>query len=105
MANPSRWPAMTTNRKAANLTAAWSSRYFPTKISLLVRNLLTFGGMTVVPYKEERSAKKDQVARMFNNISHRYDFLNHFLSLGIDRGWRKKAIRLLEPLHPRQMLD
>lgn len=42
---------------------------------------------------------------MFNNISRRYDFLNHFLSLGIDRGWRRKAIRLLEPLHPRQLLD
>jgi len=48
--------------------------------------------MTIVPYKEEHSAKKDQVARMFNNISHRYDFLNHFLSLGIDKGWRRKAI-------------
>jgi demethylmenaquinone methyltransferase/2-methoxy-6-polyprenyl-1,4-benzoquinol methylase len=61
--------------------------------------------MTVVPYKEEHSAKKDQVARMFDNISHRYDFLNHFLSMGIDRGWRRTAIRLLEPLRPQQMLD
>jgi demethylmenaquinone methyltransferase/2-methoxy-6-polyprenyl-1,4-benzoquinol methylase len=61
--------------------------------------------MTIVPYKEEHSAKKDQVARMFNNISHRYDFLNHFLSLGIDKGWRRKAIRLLEALRPQQMLD
>ena len=33
---------------------------------------------------------------MFNNISGKYDFLNHFLSLGIDILWRKKAIRLLK---------
>ncbi len=50
--------------------------------------------MTVVPYKEEKISKKEQVARMFDNISNRYDFLNHFLSLGMDRGWIKKAIRL-----------
>lgn len=61
--------------------------------------------MTVVPYKEERSSKKAQVARMFDNISHRYDFLNHFLSLGIDKGWRRKAVKLLDPEKPRQILD
>jgi demethylmenaquinone methyltransferase / 2-methoxy-6-polyprenyl-1,4-benzoquinol methylase len=61
--------------------------------------------MSVVPYKEEKAGKKEQVAKMFNNISHRYDFLNHFLSMGIDRVWRKTAIRLLKPLHPRKILD
>jgi demethylmenaquinone methyltransferase / 2-methoxy-6-polyprenyl-1,4-benzoquinol methylase len=61
--------------------------------------------MTVLPYKEEESGKKAQVAKMFNNISRHYDFLNHFLSLGIDRIWRKRAIRLLAPLQPRLMLD
>lgn len=61
--------------------------------------------MAVVPYKEEKAGKKEQVAKMFNNISHRYDFLNHFLSLGIDRVWRKKAIRLLKPLQPETILD
>ena len=61
--------------------------------------------MAVVPYKDENSGKKEQVARMFNNISHRYDFLNHFLSLGIDKIWRKTAVRLLEPLRPRFILD
>src|SRR5262245_44188237 len=61
--------------------------------------------MTVVPYKEEKSGKKEQVARMFDNISHRYDFLNHFLSLGIDKGWRKKAIELLRPANPKAILD
>jgi demethylmenaquinone methyltransferase / 2-methoxy-6-polyprenyl-1,4-benzoquinol methylase len=61
--------------------------------------------MQVVPYKEENLSKKEQVARMFDNISHRYDFLNHFLSLGIDKGWRKKAIRILASSKPKLMLD
>jgi demethylmenaquinone methyltransferase / 2-methoxy-6-polyprenyl-1,4-benzoquinol methylase len=61
--------------------------------------------MEVVPYKEEKTTKKEQVAKMFDNISHRYDFLNHFLSLGIDKGWREKAIDFLRPLNPRQILD
>jgi demethylmenaquinone methyltransferase / 2-methoxy-6-polyprenyl-1,4-benzoquinol methylase len=61
--------------------------------------------MTVVPYKNETLGKKQQVARMFNSISGRYDFLNHFLSLGIDIRWRKKAIRLLAQYKPRTILD
>jgi demethylmenaquinone methyltransferase/2-methoxy-6-polyprenyl-1,4-benzoquinol methylase len=61
--------------------------------------------MSVVPYKEQEAGKKEQVAEMFNNISHRYDFLNHFLSLGIDILWRKKAIRLLKKDQPKQILD
>ena len=42
---------------------------------------------------------------MFNNISQRYDFLNHLLSLGIDKGWRKKAINYLRPHNPKYILD
>lgn len=61
--------------------------------------------MTVVPYKQEVAGKKEQVARMFDNISARYDFLNHFLSLGIDIGWRKKAIRQLASIQPKLILD
>jgi len=61
--------------------------------------------MAVVPYQQESGSKKEQVARMFNNISRRYDFLNHFLSLGIDRGWRRKAIGLLRSRRPQQILD
>lgn len=61
--------------------------------------------MAVVPYKENTAGKKEQVATMFNNISHKYDFLNHFLSGGIDILWRKKAIRLLKPSQPKQILD
>ena len=59
----------------------------------------------VVPYKEDSSAKKEQVAKMFDNISGRYDFLNHFLSLGIDILWRRQAIRLLKDIQPKVILD
>ncbi len=61
--------------------------------------------MTVVPYKEDHAGKKEQVAKMFDNISGNYDFLNHFLSLGIDKLWRKKAVRHLESIHPKLILD
>ncbi|HET7178088.1 MAG TPA: bifunctional demethylmenaquinone methyltransferase/2-methoxy-6-polyprenyl-1,4-benzoquinol methylase UbiE [Chryseosolibacter sp.] len=61
--------------------------------------------MAVLPYKSEDSGKKEQIAKMFNNISFRYDFLNHFLSLGIDRLWRKTAIRMLRSIKPRHILD
>lgn len=61
--------------------------------------------MQVVPYKEEDKTKKEQVANMFNNISHKYDLLNHTLSMGIDILWRKKAIRLLKPFAPKVILD
>ena len=48
----------------------------------------------VTPYnKEER--KGTQVERMFNRIAPTYDRLNHTLSLGIDRLWRRKAIKAL----------
>lgn len=61
--------------------------------------------MEIVPYKEQTAGKKEQVAQMFNNISKRYDFLNHFLSLGIDIMWRKKAIKMLKEDQPKQILD
>ena len=50
----------------------------------------------IKPYKDIKSGKKEQVAQMFNNIARRYDFLNHFLSLGIDNIWRRKAIKCLK---------
>lgn len=51
------------------------------------------------------ATKKVQVAKMFDAISGKYDFLNHFLSLGIDIRWRKKAIGLLVKTKPKLILD
>lgn len=61
--------------------------------------------LEVLPYKDKNQGKKEQVAEMFNNISKKYDFLNHFLSLGIDILWRKKAISLLKDDAPKTILD
>jgi len=60
---------------------------------------------SVVPYKNYKTSKKEQIATMFNSISRNYDFLNHFLSLGIDRLWRKKAINLLKSSNQDKILD
>lgn len=61
--------------------------------------------MSVVPYKDKQVGKKEQVADMFNNISKKYDLLNHVLSMGIDITWRKKAISLLKKDQPKLILD
>lgn len=59
----------------------------------------------VTPYNNPNATKKEQVATMFDNISATYDFLNHFMSLGIDIIWRKKAIGELKSVKPKYMLD
>ncbi|MGN7205878.1 bifunctional demethylmenaquinone methyltransferase/2-methoxy-6-polyprenyl-1,4-benzoquinol methylase UbiE [Pedobacter sp. SAFR-022] len=59
----------------------------------------------ITPYHNQTVTKKEQVATMFNNISGTYDFLNHFMSLGIDILWRKKAIRQLKAQQPKSILD
>jgi demethylmenaquinone methyltransferase/2-methoxy-6-polyprenyl-1,4-benzoquinol methylase len=59
----------------------------------------------VVPYQGSAQGKKDQVAEMFDDIAPRYDFLNRFLSAGIDVSWRKKALAELKQLNPQNLLD
>jgi len=60
---------------------------------------------TVLPYKDSDKGKKKQVAEMFDNIAHKYDFLNHFLSLNIDKIWRKKSIKFLSRENTKNILD
>lgn len=50
-------------------------------------------------------SKKEQVSEMFDRIAGRYDFVNRFLSVGIDVSWRKKAIREFKKDHPQHILD
>ena len=59
----------------------------------------------ILPDAASNLNKKAQVAEMFNNIAGRYDFLNHFLSMGIDKGWRKKAIKEAGEVEPKTILD
>ncbi len=59
----------------------------------------------VKPNQNSEGSKKEQVAQMFDSIAFRYDFLNHFLSLGIDKIWRRKAISKLEKRNISSILD
>lgn len=59
----------------------------------------------VKPYGEAEGSKREQVERMFDNVASRYDFLNRVLSMGIDRGWRKRAIGMLASDAPQVILD
>lgn len=61
--------------------------------------------MQVTPYKDSENQKKQQVEQMFDNIAPKYDFLNHFLSFGIDKLWRRKAIRILSTYNHQTILD
>lgn len=90
-------------------TGRYTLRYnrfndFANNLSIYVLLLRTMG-TAVKPYQDQDTAKKEQVATMFNNIAGRYDFLNHFFSLGIDILWRKKAIRLLKKEQPKVIID
>ena len=58
----------------------------------------------IKPYNKEEK-KSVQVERMFDNIAPAYDQLNHTLSWGIDKSWRKKAINWLKPFQPQRMMD
>lgn len=59
----------------------------------------------VVPDSASKLSKKEQVAGMFDGIAARYDLLNHLLSMGIDKGWRRKAIREVAAINPKTILD
>ena len=65
----------------------------------------TYGHDAIVPFRHSTESKKKQVEKMFDKIAFRYDFLNRFLSAGIDIRWRKKAIGELVSLQPKKILD
>ena len=65
---------------------------------------MTYKQETIKPYSQE-GEKGKQVEQMFDNIAHSYDLLNHALSLGIDKHWRKAAIASLRPYAPQRILD
>lgn len=58
----------------------------------------------VKPYSETES-KKGQIEKMFDNIAGSYDLLNHLFTFGIDKGWRRKMIKMLANGQPRNILD
>jgi demethylmenaquinone methyltransferase / 2-methoxy-6-polyprenyl-1,4-benzoquinol methylase len=54
---------------------------------------------------QEQTSKKEAVRQMFNNIAGKYDFLNHFLSAGIDKRWRRRVARIVAGFEPEKVLD
>ncbi|HJA83818.1 MAG TPA: bifunctional demethylmenaquinone methyltransferase/2-methoxy-6-polyprenyl-1,4-benzoquinol methylase UbiE [Candidatus Bacteroides intestinavium] len=58
----------------------------------------------VKPYGQE-GKKVEQVERMFDHIAPAYDRLNRLMSLGIDRSWRRTALKWLRPHRPALVLD
>ena len=65
---------------------------------------MSYGSEKILPYNKEEH-KGIQVRRMFDAIAGKYDLLNHTLSFGFDKGWRKKGIDFLRPFAPKQILD
>lgn len=59
----------------------------------------------IVPFEGTEKSKKEQVASMFDQIAFKYDFLNRFLSVGIDVYWRKVAIKQIADIQPQNILD
>ncbi|THD67329.1 bifunctional demethylmenaquinone methyltransferase/2-methoxy-6-polyprenyl-1,4-benzoquinol methylase UbiE [Robertkochia marina] len=59
----------------------------------------------VTPYKESELGKKEQVTKMFDNISGNYDGLNRVISFGIDVKWRKKVVATVAGTSPKMVLD
>ena len=60
--------------------------------------------MTVHPYAGDGS-KREQVERMFDAISPKYDLLNRICSFGVDQRWRRRVIRVLRKSGARNVLD
>jgi len=91
------------SRNHYNNYGLWTPVTDCTKKTIFAHTILM--SKTVTPYQDQQGSKKEQVADMFNNISKTYDFLNHFMSLGIDIIWRKKAINELKGDKPQLILD
>jgi demethylmenaquinone methyltransferase / 2-methoxy-6-polyprenyl-1,4-benzoquinol methylase len=61
--------------------------------------------MTNGQFLDRHVFEQTYVRLLFDSIAHRYDFLNHTLSSGIDIVWRQRAIQLLQQFHPKRILD
>lgn len=65
---------------------------------------MTYKQEQIKPYDKEGD-KGAQVEYMFDSIAHSYDLLNHWLSFGIDKHWRRAAIQSLAAYKPQHILD
>jgi demethylmenaquinone methyltransferase / 2-methoxy-6-polyprenyl-1,4-benzoquinol methylase len=53
---------------------------------------------SLIPHPSAVSRSPERVRAMFGELARRYDLLNRLLSLGIDRGWRRRTVRLVPPM-------
>lgn len=60
---------------------------------------------TITPYQNSDQGKKEQIEKMFNNISKNYDFLNRLITFGMDKKWRNNVLKLLLKKNPKNILD
>ena len=67
--------------------------------------MIMYKSEKIVPYEKTDSPKHIQIEQMFDEISGQYDFLNHTLSMGLDKIWRKKGILALKEYAPKIILD
>jgi demethylmenaquinone methyltransferase / 2-methoxy-6-polyprenyl-1,4-benzoquinol methylase len=72
--------------------------------SYLCWRMTDFPHDSIKPFSQQ-GGKKEQVSEMFDKIAGRYDFMNRFLSAGIDVSWRIKAIKQFKSDKPQHILD
>ena len=70
-----------------------------------ILQLMVYKAEKLVPYQSNNAPKSVQIENMFDEIAGQYDFLNHTLSIGIDKYWRKKGIVALKASAPKSILD
>lgn len=59
----------------------------------------------VNPYHGDSRDKTEQVRDMFDSIAPAYDFMNHAMTMGIDRWWRRRAVKMVAATGPASVLD
>lgn len=59
----------------------------------------------IKPNEASNASKKEQVSDMFDDISASYDRVNRFISLGLDRSWKKRLVKLVVDRKPSNLLD
>ena len=97
--------ALSLRIKMLNILKSSITGFKKNVILYICTTMTKFAHDNIVPSKDSLLSKKEQVAGMFDSIAGRYDFLNRFLSAGIDVWWRKKAIFQLKKLNPKNILD
>lgn len=59
----------------------------------------------IKPNSSSSASKKEQVSDMFDDISSTYDKVNRFISLGLDRLWKKRLVKIVLTKQPEKLLD